>query len=241
MAPISKGLIPQGSLVGPTKPLPGLGSFLQGPGPRGMSRDRSQSLDSLTASGMSSVQHQPAFSGQATGHQGLSPGNHGLSPSYHAPGNHGVSPSHHAAAVALHGLMTGQSGPLPGVVQFKSDSSAELPCYALLEQAVSPQQSEVEGQRYNHEESPYKDHKIVYTIDKKYKPCVFCQINKKKTKSGWYAYSYYKCDVCDIPLCKGTRDCFNRYHRFLSANKDLGGFNIPKFRLDSYQSAQHDH
>lgn len=56
------------------------------------------------------------------------------------------------------------------------------------------------------------DHKIVHTDGSKYKPCVLCQINKVKTKSGWYVYTYYKCDVCDVPLCKG-RGCFYTYHQ----------------------------
>lgn len=64
------------------------------------------------------------------------------------------------------------------------------------------------------------DHKIVHTEGSKYKPCVLCQINKVKTKSGWYVYTYYKCDVCDVPLCKG-RGCFYTYHQNILPVKNV--------------------
>ena len=59
-------------------------------------------------------------------------------------------------------------------------------------------------------------HTIVRTAESKYKPCVFCQIQKRKTKKGWYIYTYYKCKACDIPLCTGQRNCFNEYHAYIS-------------------------
>lgn len=55
-------------------------------------------------------------------------------------------------------------------------------------------------------------HKLVHNDAKKHKPCGYCVMNKIKTKSGWYAYTTYKCDVCEVPLCRGKRDCFNLYH-----------------------------
>ncbi|CAC5409678.1 unnamed protein product [Mytilus coruscus] len=61
-------------------------------------------------------------------------------------------------------------------------------------------------------------HTVVRTVENKYKPCVFCQIQKRKTKKGWYIYSYYKCKACDIPLCTGQRNCFNDYHAYISGN-----------------------
>lgn len=46
-----------------------------------------------------------------------------------------------------------------------------------------------------------------------YKVCSLCYSNKIRTKSGYYVYSYYKCSVCDVPLCIGRRKCFLEYHR----------------------------
>ena len=46
-----------------------------------------------------------------------------------------------------------------------------------------------------------------------YKVCSLCYRNKIRTKSGYYVYSYYKCSVCDVPLCIGRRKCFLEYHR----------------------------
>lgn len=61
-------------------------------------------------------------------------------------------------------------------------------------------------------------HTVVRTVENKYKPCVFCQIKKRKTKKGWYIYSYYKCRACDIPLCTGQRNCFRDYHAYISGH-----------------------
>lgn len=46
-----------------------------------------------------------------------------------------------------------------------------------------------------------------------YKVCSLCYRNKIRTKSGYYVYSYYKCSVCDVPLCIGRRKCFLEYHK----------------------------
>lgn len=62
----------------------------------------------------------------------------------------------------------------------------------------------------------FGQHKIVYIADKKYKPCVVCVMNKVKSPKGWYIYTYYKCEMCDVPLCKSKRDCFNQYHQYLT-------------------------
>lgn len=62
-------------------------------------------------------------------------------------------------------------------------------------------------------------HRFVYTFDKKYKPCVCCALNKVKSPKGWYIYTYYKCEACDVPLCKSKRDCFNLYHQNLNIFK----------------------
>ncbi|VDI07807.1 Hypothetical predicted protein [Mytilus galloprovincialis] len=52
-----------------------------------------------------------------------------------------------------------------------------------------------------------------------YKVCSLCYRNKIRTKSGYYVYSYYKCSVCDVPLCIGRRKCFLEYHKEAEVNK----------------------
>ncbi|XP_033752958.1 uncharacterized protein LOC117336493 isoform X8 [Pecten maximus] len=49
------------------------------------------------------------------------------------------------------------------------------------------------------------------------KLCVYCQFNKIKTKSGWWIYTRYKCEGCEVPLCNTTseRDCFMLYHNLM--------------------------
>ncbi|XP_060086273.1 uncharacterized protein LOC132565629 isoform X3 [Ylistrum balloti] len=52
------------------------------------------------------------------------------------------------------------------------------------------------------------------------KLCVYCQLNKTKTKSGWLVYSRCKCEACDVALCKRERGCFKLYHDLI-----FGGVN----------------
>ncbi|XP_033752967.1 uncharacterized protein LOC117336493 isoform X17 [Pecten maximus] len=57
-------------------------------------------------------------------------------------------------------------------------------------------------------------HRLVHLEGQK-KLCVYCQLNNIKTKSGWWVYTWYKCEGCEVPLCNTTseRDCFLLYHR----------------------------
>ncbi|KAJ8298938.1 hypothetical protein KUTeg_022998 [Tegillarca granosa] len=64
-------------------------------------------------------------------------------------------------------------------------------------------------------------HKLVLIDENKAKTCkicVYCQTNKVRTKSGWYVYTSYRCEECDVPLChqKTQRDCFDLYHADIS-------------------------
>ncbi|KAK3104109.1 hypothetical protein FSP39_024499 [Pinctada imbricata] len=58
-------------------------------------------------------------------------------------------------------------------------------------------------------------HSIVATESSRLKHCVFCQIYKVKTKSGWRVSTRTKCNICDVPLCKMNRDCFRMYHKLM--------------------------
>ncbi|XP_069132886.1 uncharacterized protein [Argopecten irradians] len=87
---------------------------------------------------------------------------------------------------------------------------------------VDPSLNTSVGQTYQGQHE-YGQHKLVYIEDKKYKPCVVCVMNKVKTPKGWYIYSYYKCQVCDVPLCRSKRDCFHKYHQYMSQTCNSDG------------------
>lgn len=67
--------------------------------------------------------------------------------------------------------------------------------------------------RRSGDSQPPAIHKLMYIPNRK--PCTWCQIKGVKTKSGWYCYASYKCEVCDVPLCKQGRVCFQEYHRHI--------------------------
>lgn len=52
--------------------------------------------------------------------------------------------------------------------------------------------------------------------------CAYCNILGVKTKSGWAIKSYYKCDVCDTPLCRNKKDCFEKYHDLVKLHHQDG-------------------
>ncbi|XP_060086275.1 uncharacterized protein LOC132565629 isoform X5 [Ylistrum balloti] len=56
------------------------------------------------------------------------------------------------------------------------------------------------------------NHRAIHTPMMKNKPCAYCLMKQVRTKSGWYVYTTYKCEVCDVPLCTGQRNCFALYH-----------------------------
>ncbi|XP_069132883.1 uncharacterized protein [Argopecten irradians] len=60
------------------------------------------------------------------------------------------------------------------------------------------------------------------------KLCVYCQFNKIKTKSGWWIYTRYKCEGCEIPLCNTTseRDCFILYHNLMYGGSHVSSSSV---------------
>jgi hypothetical protein len=60
-------------------------------------------------------------------------------------------------------------------------------------------------------EPPFDDHELVPIGTNK--PCAYCEFQKRRTKSGWYVYSRFRCNKCGVALCKGKRGCFIRYHQ----------------------------
>ncbi|OWF43300.1 hypothetical protein KP79_PYT18749 [Mizuhopecten yessoensis] len=49
--------------------------------------------------------------------------------------------------------------------------------------------------------------------------CGFCRISRNKTKQGYARKSYYECQVCAVPLCRGN--CFERYHELVNEHRQF--------------------
>lgn len=55
-------------------------------------------------------------------------------------------------------------------------------------------------------------HKLV-RLGGKQRPCALCKRFCKKTPCGDNIRTYYKCEKCDVPLCKGPiRNCYKEFH-----------------------------
>jgi hypothetical protein len=50
--------------------------------------------------------------------------------------------------------------------------------------------------------------------------CFVCAKNRIRTQGGGHVYSRYKCQKCDIVLCRGIRNCFRQYHAELGISVD---------------------
>lgn len=45
--------------------------------------------------------------------------------------------------------------------------------------------------------------------------CSYCREHRVLTANGCKIYSTYRCDLCDVTLCNGKRNCFEIYHKAL--------------------------
>lgn len=54
--------------------------------------------------------------------------------------------------------------------------------------------------------------------------CCYCRDRKVLTANGSNIYSTYRCEMCDVTLCNGKRNCFEVYHKGLGipVNKTIG-------------------
>lgn len=50
--------------------------------------------------------------------------------------------------------------------------------------------------------------------------CYVCAKNRIRTQGGGHVYSRYKCQKCDVVLCRGIRNCFLQYHEELGIPVD---------------------
>ncbi|XP_076114875.1 uncharacterized protein LOC143082836 isoform X13 [Mytilus galloprovincialis] len=54
------------------------------------------------------------------------------------------------------------------------------------------------------------------------KPCVLCKKNNIRTATGLPTKTYYKCDTCNVCLCRPqVRDCFVRFHNMMMEQDSL--------------------
>ena len=86
------------------------------------------------------------------------------------------------------------------------------------------------------------DHQLV-SLGGKQRPCVVCKQFRRRTKCGDPIRSYYKCDKCEVVLCRGTRFCFEEFHRRMYQSDtcinqiqitDLGWFKIGRVTEESW-------
>ncbi|XP_069132888.1 uncharacterized protein [Argopecten irradians] len=81
------------------------------------------------------------------------------------------------------------------------------------------------------------DHRLIH-IGGKNRACAYCTISKNKTRLGWARKSYYKCDACGVPLCRGETNCYERYHDLVQEHQHLvdSPKNLYKFLLRKFSS-----
>lgn len=58
-------------------------------------------------------------------------------------------------------------------------------------------------------------HMIAPNSEGKTRTCVYCKIKGNKTDCGWHIKSRYHCKICEVPLCSGKRDCYNKFHQLM--------------------------
>ncbi|XP_021368190.1 uncharacterized protein LOC110459953 [Mizuhopecten yessoensis] len=98
-----------------------------------------------------------------------------------------------------------------GLTQTHSTSHSEsVPSHIVREYGLhSTFQSEIPG------------HRLVTRPGRQLKACVYCQLKKVKTRSGWVVKSYYMCEACGVPLCRGQRECYHHYHQLISGQGQM--------------------
>jgi hypothetical protein len=61
--------------------------------------------------------------------------------------------------------------------------------------------------------------------------CAFCKLTGTKFASGWIRKSYFKCDVCEVFLCKDPkRNCFYNFHKYVKSSAD------EEFEIQNYMN-----
>ena len=73
-----------------------------------------------------------------------------------------------------------------------------------------------------------QQHKLVYTEERRLRKCVYCHMKNVKTYSGHAVTSYFRCQACDVPLCKTMRNCFIDFHKLIESH---GRFNTPEISV----------
>nr|XP_022314267.1 uncharacterized protein LOC111118864 isoform X2 [Crassostrea virginica] len=115
--------------------------------------------------------------------------------------------SHHSLAKARCDPFLSNTGFMSSKCSFSSEVSF-------------PNSSEISSQCLN--TTIFSDciHKLI-RLGGKQRPCALCKHFCKKTPCGDNIRTYYKCEKCDVPLCKGPiRNCFKEFHEHLGTTRE---------------------
>lgn len=58
----------------------------------------------------------------------------------------------------------------------------------------------------------FSDHNLIYNEGRKQKSCWNCKLGGVKYESGNMIITRYHCQKCNIPLCRGSRECHTAHH-----------------------------
>lgn len=58
----------------------------------------------------------------------------------------------------------------------------------------------------------FSDHNLIYNEGRKQKSCWNCKLCGVKYESGNMIITRYHCQKCNIPLCRGSRECHTAHH-----------------------------
>ncbi|KAK3103192.1 hypothetical protein FSP39_017224 [Pinctada imbricata] len=57
-----------------------------------------------------------------------------------------------------------------------------------------------------------RSHRIVSVEGKKQRICQYCRSKGVRYESGSIIITRHKCETCQVPLCKGRKNCFVKFH-----------------------------
>lgn len=91
----------------------------------------------------------------------------------------------------------------------------------FMNQVESWEDYSTKPDEYSDSLSSYKPtHRLVH-LKRNKRSCAYCNICRLTTKSGWAIKSYYICEACGVPLCRGPKDCFTKFHELLAQNEGM--------------------
>ncbi|XP_062580801.1 zinc finger and BTB domain-containing protein 37-like isoform X20 [Saccostrea cucullata] len=76
-----------------------------------------------------------------------------------------------------------------------------------------------EGENNSYDSAMFYPHRLVSTENNKRKYCVVCHSNRNKTAGGYRVQTVFKCGICNVPLCRGIRNCFYLFHKDIDGHE----------------------